>query len=402
MDNKEFYHNEDLPLCLAPWHALTVNWNGNIKPDVHAKMVLGNIKEDSLDDIYRSKQFADLTNKMKQREWPDGCKRCKDKEDISGRSRRTYFWDTLPLNLRTNISFSNKLSYLDINTSNKCNLKCIHCNGEVSTSWIKDEKKLNRDHINHNEVRYQHLTEDDIDRLFNCDAINEIDTIALRGGEPLDEPLNLYIINKLEQLGIIGNIVLDISTNLSILNDKLLNAFSKFKRCLLYISIEGIGERYQYIRGGNNFTFADLENNLKIIKQLDNVEICYAITLMNLNITTIPEIHEWLNTQDLSRSLVSFSNVVARPEYLRADILPNKLKKQTLERIQNIPKELVWPKDSIDIGAGGLYDTGLSDVINILKKDTENPQLIKQLKQYLTNLDTLRDTNWKQTFPEFI
>ena len=75
---------------------------------------------------------------------------------------------------------------------------------------------------------------------------------------------------------------------------------------------------------------------------------------MNLNITTIPEIHAWLDTQDLSRSLVSFSNVVARPEYLRADILPNHLKKQTLERIKNIPAELTWPADRIDIGAGGL------------------------------------------------
>ena len=119
------------------------------------------------------------------------------------------------------------------------------------------------------------------------------------------------------------------------------------------------------------------------------------------SITTIPEIHEWLTTQDLSRSLVSFSNVVARPEYLRADILPNNLKKQTLEKIQNIPKELTWPKDSIDIGAGGLYDTGMSDIINILNKDSENPPLLKQLTQYLNSLDKLRNTNWKQTFPEF-
>tara|TARA_B000000565_G_scaffold254364_1_gene232584 strand:+ start:1292 stop:2500 length:1209 start_codon:yes stop_codon:yes gene_type:complete len=401
MENKQFYHNESIPLCLAPWHALTVNWNGNIKPDVHAKMVLGNIKEDSLDDIYKSKKFIDLTNKMKQREWPEGCQRCKDKESISGRSRRTYFWDTLPLDLRTNISFKNKLSYLDINTSNKCNLKCIHCNGEVSTSWIKDEKKLNREHVHQKEVRYQKLTEEDIDRLFNCDAIKGIDTIALRGGEPLDEPNNIYIIQKLEQLGIIGNVVLDISTNLTILNDKILNLFSKFKRVLMYVSLEGVHERYEYIRGGKNFTFADLENNIKIIKQLNNVEICYAVTLMNLNITTIPEIHEWLTTQDLSRSLVSFSNVVARPEYLRADILPNNLKKQTLEKIQNIPKELTWPKDSIDIGAGGLYDTGMSDIINILNKDSENPPLLKQLTQYLNSLDKLRNTNWKQTFPEF-
>ena len=43
------------------------------------------------------------------------------------------------------------------------------------------------------------LTEEDIDRLFDCDAIKGIDTIALRGGEPLDEPNNIYIIQKLEQ-----------------------------------------------------------------------------------------------------------------------------------------------------------------------------------------------------------
>ena len=59
-------------------------------------------------------------------------------------------------------------------------------------------------------------------------------------------------------------------------------------------------------------------------------------------------------------------------------------------------------KDSIDIGAGGLYDTGMSDIINILNKDSENPPLLKQLTQYLNSLDKLRNTNWKQTFPEFI
>ena len=403
MDNKPFYHDESIPLCLAPWHALTVNWNGNIKPDVHAKMVLGNIKEDSLDDIYNSDKFQRLTKSMINREWPKGCQRCKDKEKVSGRSRRTYFWDTLPLNMRTNISFKNKLSYLDINTSNKCNLKCIHCNGEVSTSWIPDEKKLNRDHVNLDEVKYQRLTEEDIDRLFDCDAIKEIDTIALRGGEPLDEPLNLYIINKLEQLGIISNVVLDISTNLTILNDNILNLFSKFRRVLLYISLEGVYERYEYIRGGKNFTFADLENNIKIIKQLSNVEICYAFTIMNLNITTLPEICNWLVAQDLSNIQLSFSNVVVRPDYLKPDIIPNSLKSKTLERLskQDIPIELVWPANSVDIGAGGKYETGLSGVINILKKDTENPRLIDQLKQYLTNLDKLRNTNWKQTFPEF-
>ena len=91
MDNKQFYHNKDLPLCLAPWHALTVNWNGNIKPDVHARQLLGNIKENSLDDIYNSDKFQRLTKNMKDRVWPKGCHRCKDKEEVGGRSRRTYF-----------------------------------------------------------------------------------------------------------------------------------------------------------------------------------------------------------------------------------------------------------------------------------------------------------------------
>ena len=81
----------------------------------------------------------------------------------------------------------------------------------------------------------------------------------------LDEP-NLYIINKLEKLGIINNVVLDISTNLTILNDNILNLFSKFKRVLMYVSLEGVHDRYEYIRGGKHFKFADLESNIKIIK----------------------------------------------------------------------------------------------------------------------------------------
>ena len=32
--------------------------------------------------------------------------------------------------------------YLEINPSNKCNLKCRMCSGQISSSWIKDETQL--------------------------------------------------------------------------------------------------------------------------------------------------------------------------------------------------------------------------------------------------------------------
>ena len=69
------------------------------------------------------------------------------------------------------------------------------------------------------------------------------------------------------------NIVLDINTNGTILNERLLNIAKNFKQLKLHISLEGTGQLYQYIRGGDNFTIEQLEQNILEFNKLEKVNI---------------------------------------------------------------------------------------------------------------------------------
>ena len=56
------------------------------------------------------------------------------------------------------------------------------------------------------------------------------------------------------------------------------------------VSLEGTDGLYEYIRGGNNFTFKELNQN---IKQYDFDRIIIAVTVMAYNIAHLGKIQQW-------------------------------------------------------------------------------------------------------------
>ena len=114
--------------------------------------------------------------------------------------------------------------YLDINTSNKCNLKCIHCRGAVSTGWIKDEKLLQKSNIaGLRSPRYgaYSLQEELIEKIFEYpEYFKNLRYVAFRGGEPTYEQKNKLILKKLIELGWNKQITIDISTNATVSDDE--------------------------------------------------------------------------------------------------------------------------------------------------------------------------------------
>ena len=132
-----FLDRTDLPTCLAPWHALTIKWGGNVIPDIIYKGKLGNINKQTLSEILNDKPAQALRNAHRQREIPDTCVGCQRKEQ-TGRSRRMFFWDKIDWDVRLRskdltVDTTPDIRYLDFTVSNKCNLACIHCNPFVST-----------------------------------------------------------------------------------------------------------------------------------------------------------------------------------------------------------------------------------------------------------------------------
>lgn len=401
----KFVVDEKYPTCIAPWHALTIKWGGKIVPDIIYNTVLGDINKQTLKQIYHTKAAVELRTAHRNRQVPAGCSGCAKKE-LSGRSRRLYFWDKMDYELRMESEYLNvhdlpDIRYLDFTLSNKCNLACIHCNPFVSTGWTKDGKALNREKPEYwTETPVGFNGVDDLsfmDNLFaNPEYFRNLQWVALRGGEPLYDERCYAVLKWFVDQGISKNIALDISTNATVFEDRFREIFKQFKHVELLISIEATDELYSVIRGGN-YTWEDLNANIEKFYELPNLEVVFAVTVMTTNVFDLPNIWNWFNKYHKRRASIAMSNVVVNPEYLNIAYLPEELKVAAIEKIKDIPSRALWPTHSINAGASSHdYQTGIDDIINGLDREVDSDKQEKYWNyflQYTRDLDRLRNTD---------
>lgn len=399
----KFLDMEEVPTCLAPWHALTIKWGGNVIPDIIYKGKLGNINKNTLEEIFAAEPYKKLREAHRNRQVPETCIGCQKKEK-SGRSRRMYFWDKLDWDVREasvehTIDTIPDIRYLDFTLSNKCNIACIHCNPFVSSAWTKDGKKLNKEapeYWDQAQVGYHGADISLMDNLFaNPEYFRNLQWVALRGGEPLYDETCIEVLRWFVDQGLAENIMLDISTNATVFNDEFYELFSKFKHVELLISIEATDELYQIIRGGKNYDWAQLNENIEKFYKIPNMEVVFAVTVMITNIFALDKVWEWFAKYHQHRASISMSNVVVNPGYLNISMMPKELKELALEKIKNIPIEAVWPAGSYheeeftyQTGIDAIRD-GLTRDVGVDQKDQE--QQWQWFLRYTRDLDRLRE-----------
>lgn len=410
MGYKRFVDDADYPTCLAPWHALTIKWGGNVIPDIIYKGSLGNINRQTLKEILEGEKAVALRTAHRNRELPETCIGCQKKEK-SGKSRRLYFWDRLdwPVKLKSNelqVNTPHDIRYLDFTLSNKCNLACIHCGPFVSTGWTKDGKKLNKEapaYWGEQPIGYHGAEVNFMDNLFaNPEYFKNLQWLALRGGEPLydekcKELLQWFIDNDKAQ-----DLMLDISTNATVFDEDFKEMFKHFKHIELNISIEATDELYSIIRGGP-YKWEQLQDNIEKFYEYDNIEVVFAVTVMNTNVMHLDKIWDWFDANHKHRASISMSNVVVNPGYLNIAYLPEELKHIAMDKIARIPNEAIWPAGSYH-EKEMQYGTGIE---NIKKGLCNTPDAKEQEKywdyflQYTKDLDRLRSTNTFAEISEF-
>lgn len=403
MYRNKFLDMQNLPTCIAPWHALTIKWGGNVVPDIIYKDKLGNINDYTLKEIWEGEQYRELRELHRNRQIPPSCANCAKKEK-SGRSRRMYFWDKLDYDLRMESEFLDvdstpDIRYLDFTLSNKCNLACIHCGPFVSTGWTKDGKKLNKE-------KPEYWTEQPIgfngvkelsfmDNLFaNPEYFRNLQWLALRGGEPLYDERCYEVLKWFVEAGLSKNIALDISTNGTVFEDRFKEIFKEFKHIELLVSIEATDELYSIIRGGS-YTWDTINENLEKFYAEDNIEVTFAVTVMTTNIFALPDVWDWFYTNHRKRASISMTNVVVTPAYLNIAHMPRELKNVALEKIEHIPSMEMWPiaNSRVDMFE---YQTGIDDIRAGLKREVNEEEASKYwdwFLKYTKDLDRLRNTD---------
>ena len=369
--------------CLAPWHSILVRFNGDIVPDGVYLKRYGNVLQTPLNDLLNSYTASHTRDSIRSGVLPPECEQCALKEASVGHSRRLFFRDILnPMLEDKEYDYSKNFTdiyFLEFNMSNICNLKCRMCDGINSSAWVKDDLKLaeigNNKYfrrVNDPEFGYTNKSEQIIAKLFEDPTpFMNLRYLSIKGGEPYMEPANKIILQKFIDLGIAKQITLDWTTNGTIVDDEIAHMARQFGHSKWTVSLEATGELYEYIRGGKNFTFEQLEKNL-VQYNFDRVII--AVTVMAYNIAHLGEIDKWFLKQKIKYPWWSiyYNNVVAKPPYLNPRILPNNI-------LENI--EVKFPN------------------INY----TQDPELGKHIDlfvDYTKDLDKIRNTNVLDYCPE--
>jgi hypothetical protein len=178
-----------------------------------------------------------------------GCHRCY-KEEQNGRvSRRQssaiHYQDFLN---STDISQSDGPEGLDYSVGNLCNLKCIICGPNNSSSWISDYQKIYpKKDISHYLFKKNQKIE-----ITDSSFLKNIKSIHFHGGgEPLMSDAHINLIKQVEKVKGLQDVRIFYNTNATqIVTDEVLSLWERCKLVEIYFSIDDIGHRFEYQRTG--------------------------------------------------------------------------------------------------------------------------------------------------------
>ena len=229
--------------------------------------------------------------------WCHICEKNERNEGTSMMSRIEKFFEY------RNEPVTDKKHYLDISFGNTCDLDCVMCSNNFSSKWNKiiEKKPKGLNFLTSKNERYTHsLSYDEIDHLI--DSMPDLKYVTIKGGEPFYDKKSLYFIDKVAE----RNINFRVVTNGVNPNWKIVE---KIKNLDLVMSVDGIFEIYEWIRGTS---FSNLVENYKRFRNItDKMSINFTVTAFNVDI--LHDTHDFFRSID---SNVDFDFLIAHEPYL--------------------------------------------------------------------------------------
>ena len=383
-------------------------------------------------DAFNNDYMKSIRKTMLEGNVPASCKKCYDEEAQGISSKRiweTGTWHYEGVDIPELIAQTDedggvpyKLQYLDLRLGHTCNLKCIMCSPHDSSQWVKDHKKIFpiiqssviKDQMQWTQSDFNnkwHERPDFWEEVF--EQIPNIKQLYFAGGEPLVIKEHTIFLEEIVRRGYAHKILLRYNSNGTIITDKMIELWSKFRKVKVSISLDGIGERVEYIRYPLNFK--EVEENLwKLERAPAHIETNLELAVQILNIKHIPEFIKWKVTsdfkklnqgknvlgQELGGGLVNF-HLLWIPTWMNLRALPEKDKIHVRELFEEL-KNWLWVNYTQDKEFWTTNPYGWTRWEGILDwMDSEDQTyLLPDFKEFITKMDAIRNTNFKETFPE--
>jgi radical SAM protein with 4Fe4S-binding SPASM domain len=423
--------NASKVFCTAPWTHLHSFPNGDVVACClsPAEEVIGNLNDQSLEEIWNNDKIKQLRlDMLNDVESPEICGRCYAKEKEGFQSLRVgmnqkYLAKQEDLTIIDSTEDDGRvekmnLLHWDFRFSNLCNLSCRSCGPGLSSSWMKDHKKLWNIAA---EVPALAKLPEDRNALLLADALKNIDivqSIHFAGGEPMMMEEHWTILEALKEAGR-KDVKIHYSTNMTRFKFGKKHAFDywhDFESLYVSASIDEIGDRFNYIRNGGNWD--SVKQNLIDIKNQNfkNLELAFHPTLSVFNITSFPEMVKFiwdndsfqgkLKPQQILHYYVHIVNLnpLTYPDFYAMTILPPELKAKAAKGIEDLIK---WTEETIyieNVDGFGTHrktcDTRPLQALIEFMYAADDSDKLKHFIQYTENLDAIRDQSFWSTFPE--
>jgi organic radical activating enzyme len=437
--------------CALPWIHMATRPNGDARVccvanasgahtgDYEVGLVkkengdLANFGRDTPLSAFNNDYMKSIRLTMLEGKVPASCAKCFEEESngvVSKRLWEMYDWNNDGLDFKKLIDETAEdgtvppvIRYLDLRLGHTCNLKCVMCSPHDSSRWLQDYDKLvekTRHPIILNQIgwereqfnNYWYEKPEFWDDIF--DQIPNITKLYFAGGEPLMIKEHKRFLEEIITRGYAKQISLRYNSNGILLDENMIEIWSQFKHVKYSISIDDIEQRNWYIRYPTEW-----ENVLRVFRRLDktpdNINCSIEAAVQALNVEHLPDFAKYILSQNFKKVNKHYvgeyqagggifsMHLLFMPTYLSARILPAEHKKRIRVKFMEF-KQWLWDNYTQDDAFWKDNPYGWQRweaILKFIDAEDHSNQLLA-FKEYIENLDNIRNTDAKTTFPELV
>ncbi|HHG83751.1 MAG TPA: twitch domain-containing radical SAM protein [Bacteroidetes bacterium] len=420
--------------CMKPWVHLFVSHFGTVVPccltSWEKDQALGDVNKQSIEEIWQGPEMQAFRRKM-LRDQPDArCHQCYQNEKLGLRSARKVVnflyadqLDWVNATARSGFAPDAKPIYWDIRFSNLCNFRCRICGHHSSSNWFDDAKAMGQ--VSH-ETRVNHGVESFDDLLGQLEVvIPDLQELYFAGGEPLIMEEHYKLLKHLLKRGK-TDVRLRYNTNFSQTHYKgqdVFDLWNEFEDVFVHASLDGEGKRGEFQRKGQDWNQV-LENRRRMREKCPQVDFLLTPTISIFNVLHLPDFHRNWTESGLIHLDECMPHTLKQPAAYSLRVLPPPLKAEVATKLQahidwivaraktnppppppavgNRLKERLSMIKAPHVTGHIKLDMAINEFrkcINFMNSG-DDTHLLPEFRALSAQLDTLREENTQETFPE--
>jgi len=331
-------------MCILPWMHIYTSAGGDVVPCCEAQEAYMNKPGESLRDTWNGERYRELRRALMAGEQHPACHVCWHNEangiDSNRQINEQDFWDDYADKI---VAFEDGTvetapMWIESKVSNFCNLKCKMCSTESSYKRTHDLDIIRK--YSPEDAEFQHETRllrplELYEYLQNDpDLWEDVDRLQFSGGEPIINQEHYDLLNSIPkhrrhriQLRYASNL-----THLKFKDNDLIDLWSQFRHVQVKISVDGVGDVYDYIRTGAQFD--DVISNIRTLYASPvNVSLGLGFTVQAFNCFQLPEFYDYFESMGIDWFHIG-AYMLQTPKYLNISVYPEPIRNAVIEKLQ--------------------------------------------------------------------